>query len=104
LRIATAFTALSCSCRTYSGLVTYEATGAEVDEAARQLRQMPAAAAAAVLGRSVHIAGIDRTTLERAIAAFGDHALRWHEVEPRLEDAFIHSFVEPVESARSGRM
>jgi ABC-type multidrug transport system ATPase subunit len=73
-----------------SGLVTYEATGSEVDEAARRLRQMPGIEAAAVFGRSIHIAGTDRSALECAIAAFGDHALEWHEVEPRLEDVFIH--------------
>jgi ABC-type multidrug transport system ATPase subunit len=73
-----------------SGLVTYEATGAEVDEAARRLRQVPGVEAAAVFGRSVHVAGTDRAALERAIAEFDDHALTWHEVEPRLEDVFIH--------------
>jgi hypothetical protein len=46
--------------------------------------------AAAVFGRSVHITGSDRASLERAIADFGDDSLTWHEVEPRLEDVFIH--------------
>jgi ABC-2 type transport system ATP-binding protein len=73
-----------------SGLVTYEATGEAVDEAARRLRQMSGIEAAAVFGRSVHIAGSDRAALERAIADFGDDSLRWHEVEPQLEDVFIH--------------
>src|SRR5271165_5226602 len=73
-----------------SGLVTYEATGEAVDEAARRLRQMTGVEAAAVFGRSVHVAGSDRAALERAIADFGDDSLRWHEVEPRLEDVFIH--------------
>ena len=73
-----------------SGLITYEATGEAVDEAARRLRQMAGVEAAAVFGRSVHVAGSDRAALERAIADFGNDALRWHEVEPRLEDVFIH--------------
>jgi ABC-type multidrug transport system ATPase subunit len=73
-----------------SGIVTYEATGAAVDEAARRLRQMAGVEAAAVFGRSVHVAGSDRAALARAIAEFGDDELRWHEVEPRLEDVFIH--------------
>ena len=73
-----------------SGLVTYEATGEAVDEAARRLRQMTGIEAAAVFGRPVHVAGSDRAALERAIADFGNNALRWHEVEPRLEDVFIH--------------
>jgi len=73
-----------------SGLVTYEAAGEAVDEAARRLRQMTGIEAAAVFGRSVHVAGSDRAALERAIADFDNGALRWHEVEPRLEDVFIH--------------
>jgi len=73
-----------------SGLVTYEATGEAVDEAARRLRQLYGVEAAAVFGRSVHVAGSDRTALERAIAEFDDDSLAWHEVEPRLEDVFIH--------------
>ena len=73
-----------------SGLVTYEATGEAVDEAARRLRQVSGVEAAAVFGRAVHVAGSDRAALERAIADFADDSLRWHEVEPRLEDVFIH--------------
>ena len=81
-----------------SGLVTYEATGEAVDEAARRLRLLPGIEAAAVFGRSVHIAGSDRAALERAIADFGDAALTWHEVEPRLEDVFIHLLTRTKES------
>jgi ABC-2 type transport system ATP-binding protein len=73
-----------------SGIITYEAAGQVVDEAARRLRQMSGIETAAVFGRSVHIAGTDRAALERAIADFDDNSLTWHEVEPRLEDVFIH--------------
>src|SRR5215472_12681351 len=73
-----------------SGLITYEATGEAIDEAARRLRQMAGVEAAAVFGRSVRVAGSDRAALERAVAGLGNDALRWHEVEPRLEDVFIH--------------
>jgi ABC-type multidrug transport system ATPase subunit len=73
-----------------SGIITYEAAGEGVDEAARRLRQMAGVEAAAVFGRSVHIAGTDRAALERAITDFGDNSLTWHEVEPCLEDVFIH--------------
>jgi hypothetical protein len=45
--------------------------------------------AAAVFGRSVHVAGSDRAALGRAIAEFDDDSLAWHEVKPRLEDVFI---------------
>jgi hypothetical protein len=42
-----------------------------------------------VFGRALHVAGTDRAALERAIDAKSG-ALSWREVEPRLEDVFIH--------------
>jgi ABC-2 type transport system ATP-binding protein len=73
-----------------AALVTFEGSGDDLDEAARRLRRMPAIEAAAVFGRVVHIAGTDRAALQRAIAALDIGGLTWHEVPPRLEDAFIH--------------
>ncbi len=73
-----------------SGLITYEATGPDVDDAARSLRRMPGVEAAAVFGRALHVAGTDRAALESAIHRSDFGALSWREVEPRLEDVFIH--------------
>jgi ABC-type multidrug transport system ATPase subunit len=75
-----------------SGLVTYEATGEDIDAAARRLRRLPGVEAAAVFGHVLHVAGTDRALLERAIRTHeeGAAALAWREVEPRLEDVFIH--------------
>jgi ABC-2 type transport system ATP-binding protein len=74
-----------------SGLITYEATGEGVDEVARQLRGMAGVESAAVFGRSLHVAGMERAALEKAIASSPQIAgLDWHEVKPRLEDVFIH--------------
>jgi ABC-type multidrug transport system ATPase subunit len=72
-----------------SGLVTFEATGAGVDDAARVLRKKDGVEAAAVFGQALHVAGVDRAALEAAIRSI-DGALVWKEVEPRLEDVFIH--------------
>ena len=72
-----------------SGLVTFEATGDDLDAAARALRQTPGVEAAAVFGRALHVAGMDRAALTRAIRT-ADGALEWREVKPRLEDVFIH--------------
>jgi ABC-type multidrug transport system ATPase subunit len=72
-----------------SGLITFEATGAGIDDAARALRHRNGVEAAAVFGRALHVAGTDRPALVRAIHSVpGD--LEWQEVAPRLEDVFIH--------------
>jgi ABC-2 type transport system ATP-binding protein len=73
-----------------AGLVTFEASGADLDDVARRLRQMPGIEAAAVFGRTLHIAGTDRAALERTISELTVGGLTWLEVSPRLEDAFIH--------------
>jgi ABC-type multidrug transport system ATPase subunit len=72
-----------------SGLITFEASGAGVDDAARALRRMEGVEAAAVFGRALHVAGTDRAALTGAIHSIGGD-LKWQEVEPRLEDVFIH--------------
>jgi ABC-2 type transport system ATP-binding protein len=74
----------------HSGLITYEATGGDVDSSARALRRMAGIEAAAVFGRALHVAGTDRAALEAAIRAPQFAGLVWREVEPRLEDIFIH--------------
>ncbi|HXW20977.1 MAG TPA: ABC transporter ATP-binding protein, partial [Roseiarcus sp.] len=65
------------------------ATGEGIDDAARALRKIEGVEAAAVFGRALHVAGMDRAALERAIHSV-DGALEWTEVQPRLEDVFIH--------------
>jgi ABC-type multidrug transport system ATPase subunit len=84
-----------------SGLVIYEATGADLDLGARKLRRMAGVEAAAVFGSALRIAGMDRAALERAIASpDGGGALVWHEVAPQLEDVFIHLLGQPTSGAR----
>jgi ABC-2 type transport system ATP-binding protein len=72
-----------------SGLITFEASGADIDDAARALRHLAGVEAAAVFGRSLHVAGTDRAALTSAIHSI-DGDLKWEEVPPRLEDVFIH--------------
>ncbi len=80
-----------------SGLITYEATGENVDAAARSLRRTPGIEAAAVFGRALHVAGTDRGALERAIHHPDYGAFAWREVPPRLEDVFIHMLSQKEE-------
>ena len=81
-----------------SGLVTFEGTGEDVDRVAVALRSTPGVEAAAVFGRALRIASLDREALKRAIET-GGSALSWAEVEPRLDDVFIHML--SVQEART---
>src|ERR1700692_3049300 len=67
-----------------SGLVTYEATGSELDLAARRLGGRAGVESAAVFGSALHVAGMDRAALQRATQSL-DAALVWREVPPQLE-------------------
>jgi ABC-type multidrug transport system ATPase subunit len=73
-----------------ANLVTFEAIGEAIEQAARKLRRMPGVETAAVFGRALRIAGMDRGALRNAIDRLGDSGLQWQEVEPRLDDVFIH--------------
>ncbi|MBV9252360.1 MAG: ABC transporter ATP-binding protein [Acetobacteraceae bacterium] len=73
-----------------SGLITFEGTGPEVDLMARRLREKSGVEAAAVFGSVVHVAGMDRTKLQSAIASPEFIRMTWREVPPNLEDVFIH--------------
>jgi ABC-type multidrug transport system ATPase subunit len=74
-----------------SGLITFEASPPDPDAAARKLRAAPGVEAAAVFGSAVHVAGMDRAALQAAITAFDSGGTaNWREVEPQLEDVFIH--------------
>ena len=72
-----------------SGLIVFEGTGEAVDAATRALREAPGVEAAAVFGRALRIAGMHREPLRTAIVERGKD-LEWREVEPRLDDVFIH--------------
>jgi ABC-2 type transport system ATP-binding protein len=75
-----------------SGLIVFDGVGDGIDDVVRGIRAMPGVEAAAVFSRALHVGGTDRAALERAIAAFPQ--LQWHEVEPRLEDVFIHQLAQ----------
>jgi ABC-type multidrug transport system ATPase subunit len=70
-------------------LVTLRADGTDLDLVARRLRQMQGVESAAVFGSVLHVAGMDRTLLQRATGSLGG-SLQWREVPPQLEDVFIH--------------
>jgi ABC-2 type transport system ATP-binding protein len=79
-----------------SGLITYDGFGESLDEAAHRIRGMSGVESAAVFRRALHVAGTDRAALEHTLGQFAD--LQWREVEPRLEDVFIHQLAAKEES------
>ena len=73
-----------------SGLVTLRAEGAGADRLARELTAKPGVDMAAPFGSALHVSGVDRAALEAAVAPYRREPWRWTEVEPTLEDVFIH--------------
>jgi len=72
------------------GLFVFEATGADLDNVARQLRGANGIEAAAVFGQLLRIAGTDHKALEQVTKSAEASPLIWHEVTAKLEDVFIH--------------
>ena len=74
-----------------SGLVTWEAQGQAVDEAARALAGRPGVEMVAPFGLVLHVSGTEEAALEAALAPWREHpGLAWQRIEPTLEDVFIH--------------
>jgi ABC-2 type transport system ATP-binding protein len=73
-----------------SGLVTFEAEGPRADRLGRELASKPGVDMAAPFGEALHVSGTDRAALEAAIQPYRRDPYRWTEVQPTLEDVFIH--------------
>ena len=73
-----------------SGLVTFEAEGPRADRLGRELAAKPGVEMAAPFGEALHVSGTDRAALEAAIKPYRRDPYRWAEVQPTLEDVFIH--------------
>ncbi|HXR06711.1 MAG TPA: ABC transporter ATP-binding protein [Candidatus Acidoferrum sp.] len=73
-----------------SRLVTWSVAGPDLTGLAARLRQCPGVQEASAFGSVLHISGNDATALAQAIAPFRAPPLAWRQVEPSLEDVFIH--------------
>jgi len=72
-------------------LVTWEVTGGDLAELHARLSKLPDVEQVAAFGSSLHVTGSDRARLDAALAPLkADQALRWREIQPGLEDVFIH--------------
>ena len=73
-----------------SRLVTYEAEGPRADRLARDLSGKSGIEMVSPFGPALDVSGTDRGALEKAIEPFRSEPWHWVEVEPSLEDVFIH--------------
>ncbi len=82
-------------------LATWELEGERIMDAAAELRTSPGVEMVAPFGTALHVSGTDRDAIERAVGKVSSRAgLQAHEVEPTLEDVFIHLMRGLGESAR----
>lgn len=75
----------------HAHLITWQVQGAHLAKLAQELRKLPAVSQVAPFGLSLHVSGVDAEQLAAAIAPFRqqDH-YEWRQIEPSLEDVFIH--------------
>jgi ABC-2 type transport system ATP-binding protein len=73
-----------------SRLVTFRVEGPGADRLAGEIGSRPGVEMAAPFGMALHVSGPDRAALEAAIAPWRKPPLVWTEIEPTLEDVFIH--------------
>jgi len=71
-------------------LTTWSVSGPDLQEVARQLRENPGVRQAVAFGTALHISGTEAPALERAIVPFRTERYTWQQIDPGLEDVFIH--------------
>jgi len=72
-------------------LVAFEVGGDGLPALSARLRATPGVDQVAAFGTTLHVTGADRASLEAAIAPLRVGAgYAWREIEPGLEDVFIH--------------
>ncbi len=74
----------------HAGLTTWEVTGPRLHQLAEKLRALPGVQQASAFGAALHVSGDDANTLEQAVAPFRSGEHRWKQIDPGLEDVFIH--------------
>jgi len=85
-------------------LATWEIEGEDLMDVASELRALPGVEMVAPFGNALHMSGTDRAALERAVTAVAKHeGLAAREVEPSLEDVFIHLMRDLGQSARASQ-
>lgn len=73
-----------------AGLTTWAVSGPDLQNIAGQLRNAAGVGQAVVFGTRLHVSGTDPEGLARAIAPFRTDFHTWQQINPGLEDVFIH--------------
>ncbi len=72
-------------------LVTWAVEGPDLPALAEKLRALPEVEQVASFGNALHVTGSNRARLKAALSApMAEPGRTWREVEPSLEDVFIH--------------
>ena len=73
-----------------AGLTTWLVSGPDLHELVSRLRTAPGVLQAVAFGTRLHVSGTDAVLLEKTIAAFRTERHTWQQINPGLEDVFIH--------------
>ncbi len=76
-------------------LTTWEVAGPNLLQVAEQIRGRAGVEQATAFGNLLHVSGTNAAELEQAIAPFRTEQHKWRQVEPGLEDVFIHMMERP---------
>ncbi len=71
-------------------LTTWSVAGPDLHGIARQLRAAPGVEQAVAFGTRLHVSGTDAEKLSHAIDPFRTESHLWQQINPGLEDVFIH--------------
>jgi ABC-2 type transport system ATP-binding protein len=72
-------------------LYTWEVSGGDLAALEPRLRALPEVEQVAAFGNALHVTGTEREALRRALnPLMAEPGRQWSEVEPGLEDVFIH--------------
>lgn len=69
---------------------TWEVRGKDLGQLAQQLRKTAGIEQVAAFGQVLHVSGKRKNDLAKRIKPFQKRGLTWQQIEPSLEDAFIH--------------
>jgi ABC-2 type transport system ATP-binding protein len=77
-----------------TSLTTWVASGPNLLELAKRLREKPGVEQAVAFGNLLHVSGTDAEALREAIASLQTAQYEWRRITPGMEDVFVHLMKE----------